>query len=273
MDEKRVNVRHSSPAEKFVLAFTLSITVFAALVQILIIQPEIGLVWLFAIPSMMLTSVVLVNYWKCVCTDSTVRSMSSVPNVQTEGWRYCPYSGCSGSVPDNSRHCHQCDTCVVQRDHHCHFTATCIGQNNLPYFMVLALSMFLLTVIYCLGNIIYIASHETPATLLLTLLAPIQILFYFLGYVTGEHCLISLNVVITTSALIGAIVLLYHEYGLLFYNRPYLTRSMPIGSSGVVTMSKMERIREVFGKRWYMFFIDPTHQSGNQRESVLTKDF
>ncbi|KAL5254196.1 hypothetical protein ACHWQZ_G013836 [Mnemiopsis leidyi] len=254
-----------------VVFFTFFLIIFTTAVQIFLIQAEIGLMGLFLPPTMLFGSMMVINYWKCVKIDSSSKSVGKPPSVQTDGWRYCPYTGCSGSVPVNSRHCHQCNVCVIQRDHHCHFTANCIGQNTLPFFMVLILSMFGLTLTYCFANIIYITTHETPGTLILTVVAPIQVLWYFLGYVTLSHCLISLNIVISFGALMGSIVLNYHEYNLLFHNKPYLTKSMPIASSGVLKMSKLDRIKEVYGKKWYMFFIDPTHQSAIQKQFGVTK--
>jgi len=256
---------------KFVIFFTFFLVIFTAAVQVFLVQREIGYIGLFLPPTLVFVSMTVINYWKCVKVDSSAKSAGKAPSIQTDGWRYCPYSGCSGSVPINSRHCHQCDICIIQRDHHCHFVAKCIGQNSLPFFMVLITSLFGLTLTYCSANLIYIITHETPGTLLLTVVAPIQVLWYFLGYVSLSHCLISLNIVICFTAFVGSIILNYHEYNLLFHNKPYLTKSMPIASSGVLKMSKLDRIREVFGKKWYKFYVDPTHQSTVQKQYGVTK--
>lgn len=264
-----VSVRQKSGSEKLVIFFTFLLILFTTTVQIFLVQWEIGLIWLFLPPTMVAVSTLVTNYWKCVWVDSSTHSLVEKPTVQQDGWRYCPYSSCAGSVPVNSRHCHQCDICVIQRDHHCHFTGRCIGQNNLPYFMVLISSLFALTLVYTLANIVYITTHETPGTMLVTILAPIQVLWYFLGYVTFSHCLISLNVVVSMLSLVGSIVLLYHEYMLLFHNKPYITKSMPVSSC--VQMSRTERLTEVFGKKWYRFYLDPTHQTTQQRQAGVTK--
>ncbi|KAL8046918.1 hypothetical protein ABFX02_08G205300 [Erythranthe guttata] len=40
----------------------------------------------------------------------------------------CPY--CHFIQPPRSKHCHDCDKCVLQFDHHCVWLGTCIGQGN-----------------------------------------------------------------------------------------------------------------------------------------------
>eukprot|EP00116_Pleurobrachia_bachei_P005597 sb/3465859/ len=246
-----------SGLEKFMVFLSFFLIVATFFVQLFFVQYEIGFLWLFIGPTLLFNSALVTNYWKCILVDSSAKSLKNVPHIQTDGWRYCPYDGCSGSVPVNSRHCHTCDVCIVQRDHHCHFTGSCIGKYNLPFFMVTVFSLLGISVTYLLSNFIFIVTHETPGTVILTVLAPMQLFWFLTGSVTFSHCLVSCNIVVSTMALAGAIVLCYHEYMLLFHNKPFLCRSMPIASSGVVKMSRMERIREVFGNKWYMFMVDP----------------
>ncbi|XP_058090731.1 protein S-acyltransferase 10-like isoform X2 [Magnolia sinica] len=40
----------------------------------------------------------------------------------------CTY--CNVAQPPRSKHCHDCDKCVLQFDHHCVWLGTCIGQGN-----------------------------------------------------------------------------------------------------------------------------------------------
>lgn len=52
---------------------------------------------------------------------------------------------CESDVHPTSKHCRYCDKCVVKFDHHCKWLNTCIGEKNYFYFLMIVLSVFLLT--------------------------------------------------------------------------------------------------------------------------------
>ncbi|XP_058098428.1 protein S-acyltransferase 10-like [Magnolia sinica] len=49
------------------------------------------------------------------------------PGSSSRNWT-CTY--CHVLQPPRSKHCHDCDKCVLQFDHHCVWLGTCIGQRN-----------------------------------------------------------------------------------------------------------------------------------------------
>ncbi|XP_020084198.1 protein S-acyltransferase 10 isoform X1 [Ananas comosus] len=49
------------------------------------------------------------------------------PGSSSRDWT-CPY--CNVIQPPRSKHCHDCDKCVLQFDHHCVWLGTCIGLKN-----------------------------------------------------------------------------------------------------------------------------------------------
>ncbi|XP_020532306.1 protein S-acyltransferase 10 isoform X2 [Amborella trichopoda] len=49
------------------------------------------------------------------------------PGSSSRHWT-CTY--CNVVQPPRSKHCHDCDKCVLQFDHHCVWLGTCIGQGN-----------------------------------------------------------------------------------------------------------------------------------------------
>ncbi|XP_010918216.1 protein S-acyltransferase 10 isoform X3 [Elaeis guineensis] len=49
------------------------------------------------------------------------------PGSSIRNWT-CTY--CNIIQPPRSKHCHDCDKCVLQFDHHCVWLGTCIGQGN-----------------------------------------------------------------------------------------------------------------------------------------------
>jgi len=257
-----------SLAEGFVVFSSFAILFLTTSAQLFIVQPELGVLTPLSLPTLLLAACSLVQFYKCITVDTTIASLKDIPNVQSAGWRYC--SWCESSAPTTSKHCHQCKICVLQKDHHCHFTGRCIGKNNLPNFLVYITTLWVLALLYVLTNAVYIVGHESPGQLLITVIAPLQMFWWLIGYVDAAHCLLSVNIVLSFFALLGLSALLYHEHQLLFYNKPLIARSMPINSAGVVELSKMDRIREVFGRDWYMYYLNPTHVRA-EHKPVLTK--
>ena len=51
---------------------------------------------------------------------------------------FCSF--CMTNVHPSSKHCRQCNRCVVHFDHHCKLLNNCIGKINYPYFVLLLLS-------------------------------------------------------------------------------------------------------------------------------------
>lgn len=43
---------------------------------------------------------------------------------------------CNQEQPLRTRHCHECERCVLTFDHHCVFVNNCIGEKNRPIFYV-----------------------------------------------------------------------------------------------------------------------------------------
>ncbi|KAG0449614.1 hypothetical protein HPP92_027205, partial [Vanilla planifolia] len=50
-----------------------------------------------------------------------------IRKFREEPWSWtCVY--CNVTQPPRSKHCHDCDKCVLQFDHHCVWLGTCIGK-------------------------------------------------------------------------------------------------------------------------------------------------
>jgi palmitoyltransferase ZDHHC1/11 len=62
---------------------------------------------------------------------------------------------CKASVHENSKHCGECNKCVEYFDHHCKLLNNCIGKANYRYFILLVVSLELISSLY-LGMVIYV---------------------------------------------------------------------------------------------------------------------
>ncbi|XP_078162744.1 protein S-acyltransferase 10-like isoform X2 [Carex rostrata] len=71
------------------------------------------------------------------------------PGTSEREWT-CPY--CNIYQPPRSKHCHECDKCVLQFDHHCVWLGTCIGLKNHCRFwwkdFLAILALVILTLIF-----------------------------------------------------------------------------------------------------------------------------
>ncbi|KAL7255598.1 hypothetical protein ACSBR1_009688 [Camellia fascicularis] len=59
------------------------------------------------------------------------------PGSSVRSWT-CTY--CNIVQPPRTKHCHDCDKCVIEFDHHCVWLGTCIGQGNHCRFCYLVLT-------------------------------------------------------------------------------------------------------------------------------------
>lgn len=51
----------------------------------------------------------------------------------------------------NTKHCLDCDACILGHDHHCVWIGKCVGQNNLCRFYCFVLSMLVMFVVFLFG--------------------------------------------------------------------------------------------------------------------------
>lgn len=66
---------------------------------------------------------------------------------------------CNEIKPARAHHCAVCDRCVFQMDHHCPWVNNCLGLDNLRYFLLFILYLFLGSVYYAI-TVVSIWNHH-----------------------------------------------------------------------------------------------------------------
>ncbi|XP_019054389.1 PREDICTED: protein S-acyltransferase 10-like isoform X2 [Nelumbo nucifera] len=103
------------------------------------------------------------------------------PGSSVRSWA-CTY--CNVIQPPRSKHCHDCDKCVLQFDHHCVWLGTCIGHGNHCRFWWYIAEETTLCIWTCILYITYLKANITRAwwkdAIMILLLATLSICLIFL---------------------------------------------------------------------------------------------
>jgi palmitoyltransferase len=97
---------------------------------------------------------VLSNMLLAMITDTSIKSITSLPTILLPDWRYC--SACEQNAPPRSFHCYNCETCILKRSNHCTFLGKCCGYKNARYYYYFIVFAWLGTLYSNLLNIEYI---------------------------------------------------------------------------------------------------------------------
>ncbi|XP_024368141.2 protein S-acyltransferase 10 [Physcomitrium patens] len=116
---------------------------------------------------------------------STRGSAHSLLSISTGFCAYCGYL-----QPLRTKHCHDCDKCVLRFDHHCVWLGTCVGQRNHRKFWWYIFCETAL-VMWTLVSYIRAFGSSIGST---TLLEGLAVLLLILGLITAECFLMSLLV-------------------------------------------------------------------------------
>ncbi|CAL9159769.1 unnamed protein product [Musa hybrid cultivar] len=107
----------------------------------------------------------------------------------------CPY--CNVIQPPRSKHCHDCDKCVLQFDHHCLWLGTCIGKKNHCRFWWYIFEETILCIWTVILYITFLHSKDTKAWwkdfIMIVLLVPLAFCVIFLILLLLFHSYLALT--------------------------------------------------------------------------------
>ncbi|OWF38400.1 zinc finger DHHC domain-containing protein 4-like [Mizuhopecten yessoensis] len=166
---------------------------------------------------------------------------------------------CNVIPPPRSHHCVLCQTCILKRDHHCFFMTVCVGYFNQKYFVMYCFYMMIGT-FYGMFLIVlhlkklYDVTFNGPQTFIFLLVDMIGKLATNVPIEFGYIFLVFLMYACITAGLIAA--------GLWFWQLQITvagqtTHEATSIGSGKFSKSKIDNLKDVFGKYWLLTIILP----------------
>ena len=173
----------------------------------------------------------------------------------SDSWRIC--TTCEAVAPPRSWHCSVCNVCILKRDHHCMFTGCCIGHKNHRFFMIMIFYLFIATAYSSVYNTYYIWIFRGVQfrnwISYVKMVFPLAMLMVDSSFDQYYLLIYLINIV---GCCMTLVLLIYH-LNLIFSGKIVHEKR----SIGYDMGSKMDNLKVVLGKRWYLTFLSPFFKS------------
>ncbi|XP_076456537.1 uncharacterized protein LOC143290881 [Babylonia areolata] len=175
-------------------------------------------------------------------------------------WSWVPCYVCEVMRPPRCHHCPVCQTCVLKRDHHCFFAGSCVGWRNQRHFLIFVTWALLGCSYASYNGFVYFLSQLWPWMTWFDLLAPVTLIRWALGYVSGMVCLC-----VWVQTLLIYFILLSFSFanehvqlilkGLTSFEVTGLKKTVELRDSRKLGA----KFRSVLGRWWLLSFLFPLH--------------
>jgi palmitoyltransferase len=246
-----------TPSDRIAYVFALVMIHVVGFFELLVVVPYIDAVgdrtyWLHVICGLTLYFNVISSFFLLFTVDSSTCGVV-LPTLKLPGWMYC--QECCTTAPPRSRHCWICNVCVLRRDHHCIFTGNCVGHKNQRYFLTLLLYLTIGAAYANYLNMDYTleaVGGELSFRAILTMILPL--LSWTLGLSGAYTFAVSfVSAMCIVGFLLFAVLFVYHGRNL------YHGQTCFEAGNGIheYDCGPLENLRQVFGRRWYIAWLNP----------------
>ncbi|XP_019865002.1 probable palmitoyltransferase ZDHHC24 [Aethina tumida] len=240
--------------------------------EIFIVLPRFYMMWSFwhifhcTLGTYILWNIVT-NFVALQLCDTSIRGRL-MPSNPGKSWRFC--SVCESFAPPRSWHCQVCDVCILKRDHHCIFISYCIGHDNLRYFIMFVLYMFIATVYASYYNLMFIwevVPFDYSWKTLFKIIFPFAVLFIDF---THNQAYVVVSLIIIIGAIFCGVLLFYHTSNML---KAQVTKERN-KSLNEYDRGVWNNIKDVLGDKWYLVWLSPFIKSSLDQDGInwITKN-
>ncbi|EDV28116.1 uncharacterized protein TRIADDRAFT_53375 [Trichoplax adhaerens] len=208
---------------------------------------------------------IYINIFMVLYVDSSPSNII-LPATLKPGWKHC--ADCGWNVPPRASHCYKCNICILKRDHHCFFFSMCIGLKNHRYFVVSIIYLFFGVLYATIVNFTFASEVYNGFTLGRLIACFMPLPAWLIGYSTSYEALAGFFCALPLTATISIGGLVYYEMHLVLNGQTWKEAATNDFS---YRLSVTENLAVVFGKYWWICFINPLMSSGLEGDGITFK--
>ena len=247
------------------LSWTTIIATYALITMVLIYDLHVLVIWYPEVDTTFILHMcavsflvvhIYLNIFMVLYVDASPRDII-LPSTLKPGWKYC--AECGWNIPPRAAHCYKCNVCILKRDHHCFFYSMCIGYKNHRYFVVSIIYLFIAVVYATIVNFLFASEVLFGFTIGRIIGCFMPLPAWMFGYFTGYQATCGFFCALPLSASFSIGGLVYYEMYLIIKGQTWKEAE---NNDYSYRLSIAENLTIVFGKYWWICFINPLMSSG-----------